>query len=145
MDVVKISKDQYRDHLKKLGHQDRKLRFLSCLTNDAIDRYVEGIAETDSLFGLIDNYQVIAAIHVNWSTESEFGVSVLEQYRVQGYGSLLVSYLFSQCGERKIQRINCVCARENRWMIAIAKKYNMKLTFEYCDCYAVKEYESNSG
>ncbi len=143
-EIVKIiNREDVLIHLKSLNENDRYLRFLG-LTNDlAIENYVKNISYSDLLFGEYDNDILVSCLHAHITEDNicEFGISILEEYRGRGLGKKLLDEMFMVCYEKKIKKVICLCLRNNRWMMQIARKYSMTLEFDGTTCWAEKIFE----
>jgi GNAT superfamily N-acetyltransferase len=139
-----INKDDILFHLKSLNEHDRYLRFLSLANDLTIENYVQSLSYSDLLFGVYENDILASCLHAHITEDNicEFGISTLEEYRGRGLGKKLLDDLFMVCYDKKIKKVICLCLRNNRWMMQIAKKYSMNLEFDGTTCWAEKTFEN---
>lgn len=103
-----------RDHLKRLGEFDRYSRFFSAMSDDGIERYVDGLDWSRMLAaGLYRNDSLIGLAELGWAETpavpegapfgmakpsiAELAVTVDPAYRHRGIGTWLVSEVV-RCG-----------------------------------------------
>ena len=116
----------YAAHLKRLGPDDRRLRFSIQAKDDWIDRYVGNInMEKDRIKVIFDHGKVVAAIHIGVANDlAEVGVSVEKEYRKKGWGHLLFEAATTWCRNKGITRMETVCLGENKWMVNKVREFN---------------------
>ena len=117
-------------HFVALAGDDRRLRFGSTLSTEAIVDYVEGIDfARDAMLGLHDdNGGLIGAAHVALGdAEAELGISVLPGYRRRGVGSALFSRAVAHVRDRKVSKVFMHCLAENTAMMHIARRCGMEI------------------
>lgn len=137
---------KYADHLKRLGSEDRYLRFASAVTDDNIQRYVDTqfrIKQT-VLAVLDDDDNVVAAIELIFDQSRysvtnetvEIGLSVQEGHRNKGLGTELFTRALLLARNRGAKTLISHCLRQNRWMMKIARKQAMNVYSEGADSVA---------
>jgi GNAT superfamily N-acetyltransferase len=122
-----------RAHFVALDVSDRRLRFGTPLTDDAIGAYVDGIDfSRDAVFGVFDDeLDLIGVAHVGVGPESaEFGVSVRPGARGCGVGSALFERANLFARTHMIRTMFMHCLLENRTMMHIARKSGMRIVAE---------------
>jgi RimJ/RimL family protein N-acetyltransferase len=131
----------FLEHLLALGQEDRYLRFGSPLSDEAIERYVDGIDfGGDTIFGVFDDrLEIAAAGHFAplpkdspladpaLGRTAEFGLSVSEDARRRGLGTALFTRAASHARNLAISSLFMHCLSENRAMIRIARKAGMDI------------------
>jgi GNAT superfamily N-acetyltransferase len=95
-----------RDHLKRLGEFDRYSRYFSAMSDDGIERYVDGLDWSRMLAtGLYRNDTLIGMAELGWVETpaeppvAELAVTVDQAYRHRGIGTWLVSAAI-ECGRK---------------------------------------------
>lgn len=141
--LATLELQKYADHLKRLGDEDRYLRFASPLTDDRIQRYVDTQFRTKQtvLAAFDDANNVIAAIEVVFDNSrysfnnelAEIGLSVEAGYRGQGLGSELFKRAVMLARNRGAKTLVSHCLSQNRWMMRIARKHKMLVHREGSD------------
>lgn len=119
-------------HLKRLSAEDRRLRFArSGIDDEAVDRYVDGIAFGDLILGVWSGDDLVGAAHVALQGEvAEVGVSVDAAHRADGIGSRLMGRAADYARNRMVGRLYTLCLSENRSMVALARRNGMTVHFE---------------
>lgn len=124
-----------QDHLKKLKDSDRRMRFGVMLPDDAIDAYVErSWSENDAWFGIIEQGEVIAAVHVAHETEksrAELGLSVDPNWRGRKLGQALFDRAVLALKARDVRDVYMHCLAENSIIKRIARNNEMVMVTEY--------------
>ncbi len=119
-------------HLLSLSESDRYLRFGYAATDAQLSKYVDMLDfEQDEVFGIFNRkLELIAMAHLAHSmanqTEgrppmSEFGVSVLPQYRGRGFGARLFEHAMLHARNRGVQTLFIHALSENVAMLKIAR------------------------
>lgn len=129
-----------RPHFKSLAIRDRRLRFGAVLNDAAINRYVDHIDfDLDAVLAVACGEDVpLAVVHVAPVGEgAELGLSVLAPQRGRGMGGALFAAAAALARERGFGRIFMHCLRENRAILALARRNDMRLEFEGTDSTAV--------
>lgn len=134
-----VYRDKLVDHFKKLNVEDRRMRFGVILGNDRICHYVDDqIKDNDSIFAIFNEQgEIVAVLHMaaerNDNFAYEFGLSVNEDYRKNGYASSLFSKAVQHAKTLGAKRIYTYCLGENKAMQSLAKKNDLKVMLEYGD------------
>lgn len=109
----------FAEHLKRLGREDRRMRFESAASDETIDRYVGGLRPVfDILIGAFDDALVLrGAAHVAFSGDvAEIGLSVEAHLRGQGTGTALLDAAIAWARIRGAKTMTSQCLSHNRWM-----------------------------
>jgi RimJ/RimL family protein N-acetyltransferase len=117
-------------HLQRLSAQDRRLRFGVCLTDAAIERYVNGIKFThDKVFGVFESDLTLSGVaHLALDLEretAELGLSVVPELRGKGYGFALLSRAKLYASAVSYKKLYLHCFAENQVIIHLARKAGM--------------------
>jgi predicted acetyltransferase len=133
----------YSDHLKRLGPDDRYLRFGYQISDEQIVRYVETQFRTKStvMAHFDDDQNVIAAMEIVYSESkfhlnnemAEIGLSVEEDHRGKGLGTLLFKRALILARNRGVKTMVSHCLSQNRFMMRIAKANGMTIHSESGD------------
>jgi GNAT superfamily N-acetyltransferase len=129
-----------RAHLKSLSAEDRRLRFGATLNDAAVDRYVDLIDfDTDAVLAVATPEGApLAVAHVAPVGEgAELGLSVLDGQRQRGMGGALFERASAWARARGLHRVFMHCLRENRVILALARRHGMRLEFEGAESTAV--------
>jgi len=124
---------KYAAHLRRLGAEDRRLRFGLTITDSAIEDYVARIDfDRDALFGVFDDHlQLAAAAHLaRGDDQAELGVSVLPGHRGRGVGAALLSRAHVHARNWGIGALFMHCLPENSAMLHLARKQGMRIVAE---------------
>lgn len=119
-------------HLISLTESDRYLRFGYAATDAQLSKYVDMLDfEQDEVFGIFNRkLELIAMAHLAHSMSnqveghppmSEFGVSVLPQYRGRGFGARLFEHAMLHARNRGMQTLFIHALSENVAMLKIAR------------------------
>jgi GNAT superfamily N-acetyltransferase len=119
-------------HLLSLAESDRYLRFGYAATDAQLSKYVDMLDfEQDEVFGIFNRkLELIAMAHLAHSMAnqvegrppmSEFGVSVLPQYRGRGFGARLFEHAMLHARNRGVQTLFIHALSENVAMLKIAR------------------------
>ena len=126
-------RDEYARHLVLLDDEDRRLRFASPRSDEAIREYVQKIdLSRDAIIGVYDaDLALIGAAHLARGTGyAEVGVSVLSGHRGRGVGSALLSRSRLHARNWGVAEFFTHCAADNRAMMKLAKKHGMRAVVE---------------
>jgi GNAT superfamily N-acetyltransferase len=150
--VVKTLSERHRKRLLRhflgLGPSDRLLRFGSQLTDELVERYVNGLNfERDVLFGVFDPaFRLVGVGHLAFASSAareswrrattkeqvaEFGVSVSASARRHGVGSKLFKRAAIHCRNADIDTLYMHCLASNATMMHIARKAGMQIKREW--------------
>jgi GNAT superfamily N-acetyltransferase len=119
-------------HLLSLPESDRYLRFGYAATDAQLSKYVDMLDfEQDEVFGIFNRkLELIAMAHLAHSMTnqvgerppmSEFGVSVLSQYRGRGFGARLFEHAMLHARNRGVHTLFIHALSENVAMLKIAR------------------------
>lgn len=119
----------YAAHLKRLGTEDRRLRFArSGVGDQVIDLYVAGIAEDDLILAAFAGEDLVGGAHLALSGPvAEVGVSVDEAHRADGIGSALLRQAAAFARNRHAEKLYTLCLSDNRSMMALARRTGMEV------------------
>lgn len=122
------------EHLKKLSADDRFLRFGGPTSDEAIDRYVNGIDfERDIVFGVFgtEHGELVAMTHVaQMQGAVELGLSVLEGHRGQGCAQAMFQRAAIHARNRGAHELYMHCLSQNGPMMHIARKAGMRIVID---------------
>lgn len=137
--VARMDIDKYGSHLKKLGLEDRILRFCNAVGDEAIDSIVGKIYERmtrgdDAVFAHFSlEGEMLGAVHVSVFQEpqgervAEVGISVLPEGRGQGLAKRLMERAALHAENRRCSRLQTVCLLTNESMDRLAKSVGMRV------------------
>lgn len=117
-------------HLLALDAEDRRLRFATPMTDDALRAYVDGIDfSRDALFVVTDaDLAVTGAAHLaRGDGHAEVGVSVLTRARGKGVASALLERCTARARNWGMRTLFMNCLAENQAMLHIARKQKLKV------------------
>lgn len=123
------------DHLQSMSQDDRRLRFGIALSDDSIQKYVDGQwDEPGAWFGAFDGGKIVAVAHVainEKTNEAELGLSVDRNVRGQKLGQKLFERAVIFLRSKNVHHVFMHCLSENAVMKHIAGKYDMVLVTQY--------------
>jgi RimJ/RimL family protein N-acetyltransferase len=131
-------------HFLSLTGEDRRLRFGSPLSDEALTRYVQHIDfHRDVLFGAYDDtLTLIGVAHLSFVPRdafpaianvtagkfgAELGLSVRSSERGEGIGAALLKRAEVRCRNEGIDTIFMHCLLDNQAMIHVARKAGMEI------------------
>lgn len=120
-------------HFLALDADDRRLRFGTPISDDAVRGYVARIDFVrDGLFAAQDDgARIVAAVHVAFTAGSaELGLSVLPGFRGQGLGNALFARAVIHLRNRGAREVFVHCLSENGAMMHLARKHRMRIVHE---------------
>ena len=129
-------------HLLQLNDGDRRLRFGTQTSNEVIERYVGGLDfNKDVIFGIFDlNLNLVGMAHLAYLPEiegharaAEFGVSVLPEGRLQGFGTALLQRSAVHSRNTRIETLYVHCLTSNKAMMHLAQKAGMSIEYAHGD------------
>lgn len=132
-EVPRLERAKYAAHLRRLGTEDRRLRFGLAITDAAIEEYVARIDfGRDALFGVFDDQlQLAGATHLaRGDDQAELGVSVLPAHRGRGVGAALLARAHVHARNWGIGVLFMHCLTENGAMLHLARKQGMRIVAE---------------
>ncbi len=122
----------YRDHLLRLGPEDRRLRFGYPRDDDAVRGYVNGLQPSHDVILAHFNAElkVIGAVHVALCTRNvaEFAFSVDADHRRCSIGAALLLRAVDFTRNRGVRSAVVYCLAENRQMRSLARKARMTVS-----------------
>jgi len=136
------------EHFLALPPEDRRLRFGSSLSAEAMAAYVDGIDfDRDELFGVHDDRLVLVGVaHLGFGADvAELGLSVVPTHRGRGSGSALFARAAERARNRRVARLFMYCLRENGAIMRIAKRFGMDIVTDAGDAGAHLELASPSA
>lgn len=122
-------RDEFTQHLLMLDAEDRRLRFSSPRSDDAIRDYVDRIDLSRDAIIVVDDADlvVIGAAHLaRGPGYVEVGVSVLPGYRGRGVGNALLGRAKLHARNWGEHEIFTHCAADNRAMAELAKRHGLR-------------------
>ena len=119
-------------HLLRLPQEDRRMRFESTLSDEAVKRYVSSIDfHADRVFGIhTPDMRLVGVAHLALDPKShsaEFGVSVDTSERGRGYGYALLQRARLAAVNLGCRTLFMHCLSENHVMAHLAAKAGMKV------------------
>jgi GNAT superfamily N-acetyltransferase len=123
-------------HFLALTLDDRRLRFGSSLSADAIASYVDGIDfDRDAVFAVHDdNLALVGVAHLALGPDhAELGLSVLPAHRGRGVGTALFGRGAEHARNRFASTLFMHCLRENAAIVHIARRAGMHIVTEAGD------------
>lgn len=127
---------QFRDHLKRLDPESRRLRFGGAVSDAFIDQYSEtayrlqGLIQGCFIDGVLRASAELRPIFDTWPIEAEAAFAVEREYQESGIGTELMRRLITAARNRGIKTLYMICLRENSRMRRLAEKYKADLRFE---------------
>ncbi len=129
--IVRITRDELREHLELLDPEARRWRFGYSLSDDAVKMYTDNISDIDMLLGIkesITSNRVIATIHIAIDQDNksaEIGISTLKEYRRKGLAERLLRYTVDILRNRNIRQMYSVCLPDNEPLLKLIQKLNI--------------------
>ena len=125
-----------RDHLLRLGPDDRALRFLSEVSAEHIEQYC---ARVDEHYRIVVAYfvdrvmrgagEIVFNVGPTWLGSCEVALAVESDYQNRGVGAELLRRLLVLARNRGVGKVRMLCLRSNRRMQRLAKKFESTLHF----------------
>lgn len=144
--LARMDIEKYAEHLKKLDHEDRILRFCQAVKDEAIDNVVGKIRDRmsrgeDEIFAHFSpSGELLGAAHVSVATDendddrvAEVGISVLPEGRGQGVAKALMERAILHAGNRRCARLLTMCLVTNEGMDKLAKSVGMKVRHDFAE------------
>jgi len=132
---------KYRDHLLRLGPEDRRLRFGTPASDARIVAFAEGIEfhQTRVLARLDVNPEVIGAVQISLLSRCavELAFSVDPACRRTGLGTELMNRALIWARNRRRSHAHIYCLAENIAMRRLAAAAGMEITSAGCETEAV--------
>ncbi len=126
-------RNDFTNHLLALDAEDRRLRFATPRSDEAIREYADGIDfGRDAVMGVYDDeLKLLGAAHVaRGPGYAEVGVSVLAGHRGRGIGNALLARGRLHARNWGLAELFTHCAADNRAMMQLAKKHGMRAMIE---------------
>ena len=124
--------EKYRDHLLRLGADDRRLRFGGFAPDERIAAFANGIdpRKTRVLAWLDADLEVVAAVQISMlaGRAVELAFSVEPAYRRMGVGAALMTRALLWARNRGFSRACVHCLAENIAMRRLARNAGMDMT-----------------
>jgi ribosomal protein S18 acetylase RimI-like enzyme len=130
VDCVKI-----RNHLLRLDHEDRVLRFGGHLSDAHIAAYCERLDWSRALVlgyvagGKVGGLGQLQLVGDGWPREAELAVSVERRFQNRGVGSELLRRIVVAARNRLIRRIHMVCLMDNARALRLARRLDGIVSF----------------
>jgi GNAT superfamily N-acetyltransferase len=152
--LTDFERSAVRSFYLALSTGDRRKRFCSTLSDDAICKYVDGLDFTRHtiLGAFVDQAELIGLAELAPGAEaSEMAFAVRPDKRLQGIGTALMQALLAharRCGRKKVL---VIFLADNTAMRRLAARAGMRITTEGGEAYASRELaatgaaESRSG
>ena len=118
------------EHFNRLSDSDRYLRFGSPVGEQVLRTYVDSIDfDRSVVYGVhADDLTLIAVAHVASSgSGAEIGLSVLEDWRTEGIGQLLLERAAGWARSQGIRTLFMHCLAENASVRRLAKRAGMNI------------------
>jgi len=133
--VVAFQRGEITRHLQRLSPQDRRRRFGTYMSDDAIEHYVTGIDfARDKVFGIFDPVLALTGVvHLALGPDggtAELGLSVDPEHRGKGYGYTLLNRGKLHAQNLGYKKLYMHCLAENQIMIHLARKAGMQVVTE---------------
>jgi len=131
-----FERDRVRDHLLRLGDEDRHLRFGGHATLERVSAYCAGL---DLARVVVLGYMVageapaigeLRPLHEAWPRAAEVAISVERPFQGRGIGGALLRRLAQTARNRWIQRLHMLCLLDNGRMVRLARRLDSRLSFD---------------
>ena len=131
-----FGRDRIRDHLLRLGDEDRHLRFGGHATPERVSAHCAGL---DLARVVVLGYMVAGEARAigelrplpgAWPRAAEVAISVERPFQRQGIGSALLRRLTQAARNRWIWRIHMLCLLDNGRMVRLARRLDSRLSFD---------------
>lgn len=131
--LTPLEMGKYRDHLLRLGPEDRRLRFGTIISDGGIEAFVAGLSLWNTcIFACFDaELRVVAAVQVSAgdnNSTAELALSAEPHMRGRGLGTMLMDRGLLWARNRGISQAYVHCLAENRIMRRIARNAGMEVT-----------------
>lgn len=119
----------YRDHLLRLGPEDRHARFTGTLGDEVIANHCRGIDWRRTLVvGCIERGVPRGAIEICtdralWPNEAELALSLEPAWQERKLGTALMRRALTIASNRAVRRVHMMCLTTNRRMRALARRF----------------------
>lgn len=141
MEVRKLKLEEYDsfyNHLLSLNFSDRHSRFSGAISDSSIKMYVSSIEKLkDEVWVIVDSDIIVGAAHIGvMDSIGEIGVSINENYRSMGFGTMLLDHCFERCKQLGLKKAMTVCASKNSSMIKLSRKMKMIIQSNFSEAFA---------
>ncbi|MEO1200363.1 MAG: GNAT family N-acetyltransferase [Pseudomonadota bacterium] len=148
--------ETFRDHLKRLDPEARRLRFTGAISDIYLDRYAqEALAADGVTYGWFRDGALRAAAELRPLTpriqdgivvrDGEAAFSVERDWQGTGIGTALMRRVLQAARNRGLRRIIVTCLPENVRMQKVARKHDARIVFEDGDVVGLLTQPSPSG
>jgi len=137
-----FERDAVRNFYLALSTEDRRKRFCSTLSDDAISKYVDGLdfARHTILGAFNDHHQLIGLAELALGAEeSELAFSVRPDMRCQGIGTKLMERILLRATMCGIRKVVVMFLSDNAPMRKLAMRAGMLLNTEGGEAFASRE------
>lgn len=135
--------DKYRDHLLRLGPEDRRLRFGGFTDTTRVVEFADGIKLRDTrvLAHLDPDLEVVAAVQISVLPGGavELAFTVDPAYRRSGIGTALMDRALLWARNRGLSHVHVHCLAENIAMRRLVRGAGMGMTTEAGETQAIME------
>ena len=127
----------FRDHLRRLDPQSRRMRFAHAVADSFIEDYAARMLDNGAIVhgcfvnGVVRGVAELRKLGDTWGREAEAAFSVEKAFQDEGFGSELMGRVIRSARNRGVQLLYMTCLPENERMQAIARKHEADLRFEY--------------
>ena len=142
-------REQLAAHLLALNRDDRADRFIGIVSDDYVQRYVDGIGYArDVLIGALQGRRLVALAHAAVYLESgelvsEVGVSVDKDLRRKGLGKRLLHAAIAAAKRFNVRRVHVIFRSDNMAMTALTRAMGARIDRQGTESSAV--FEINGG
>lgn len=145
VELHEADRSAIRNHLMRLSHEDRYLRFFATLNDSAIEHYAMDMIDLHNgcAFGAIDgNGRLVGLAHAgaiktkDGKQQCEVGFSIDADVRSRGLSKLLMAQVLIYCQNHDVEKLCMSCLRENKRMQALARYFGLKMTIDFEEAYA---------
>jgi RimJ/RimL family protein N-acetyltransferase len=129
--------DKFRDHLLRLDHESRRMRFGLAVSDAFIEDYASRTGEMKGIvYGFFAEGQMRAAAEMrqigeSWSTDAEGAFSVEPAFQNRGIGTEMLGRIIRAARNRGVSRLYMNCLAENHKMQRICRKFEAELHFDH--------------
>ena len=145
--IVQLTKGDraaIKAHLLRLSSEDRRLRFFTTLSDEAVSSYVDGIDfERGRVFGVLNPDSLLVGVaqvsdvtDKDGHTSCEAAFSLDREERSHGLARRLMQAIINYCQDRGVSRLCMSCLRHNERMKALARSFGLKMRLDFDEVYA---------
>jgi|FEC22Drversion2_1045045.scaffolds.fasta_scaffold00073_79 GNAT superfamily N-acetyltransferase len=137
--VLATERQDFRDHLLRLGRESRRTRFGGSVSDAYVAAHAQRVFEGDALVygwfldGIIRAAAELHPIGHRLKATAEAAFSVEEPWQDGGVGSALLGRIMRSARNRGISRLVLSCLPENVRMQRIANKHGARLEWQEGD------------